>query len=94
MRLMATDLLWIAVVLLLLRGGRSALPPDCKYEERSKRPPEGGLDRKVVCSNLELRQVLEPERLPNRTVTLILSNNKIEELKNGSFAGLSALERL
>uniref|UniRef100_A0A8C9SS67 Adhesion G protein-coupled receptor A3 n=1 Tax=Scleropages formosus TaxID=113540 RepID=A0A8C9SS67_SCLFO len=93
MRPVDVHLLWIPV--LLLGGVRSALPPDCKsYEERVKKPAEGGLDRKVVCSNLELRQVVEPEWLPNRTVTLILSNNKIEELKNGSFAGLSMLERL
>ncbi|KAG7458892.1 hypothetical protein MATL_G00225430 [Megalops atlanticus] len=52
------------------------------------------LERKVVCSNIELRQVLPPDSFPNGTVTLILSNNKIEELKNGSFIGLTALERL
>ncbi|CDQ72786.1 unnamed protein product [Oncorhynchus mykiss] len=43
---------------------------------------------------MELHQVLPPDSFPNRTVTLILSNNKIQELRNGSFTGLSTLERL
>lgn len=51
-------------------------------------------ERKVVCSNMELSQVFPPDSFPNRTVTLIMSNNKIQELKNGSFFGLSALEKL
>ncbi|XP_056156292.1 adhesion G protein-coupled receptor A3 [Lampris incognitus] len=90
-------------VILLLGGGgggRSAAPSDCKsYDERSKSagkslPSAATAERKVVCSNMELHQVLPPDSFPNRTVTLILSNNKIQELKNGSFSGLSALERL
>lgn len=68
----------------------------CKsYDERSKsggKSPQS--DRKVVCSNMELHQVLPPDSFPNRTVTLILNNNKIQELRNGSFFGLSALEKL
>uniref|UniRef100_A0A8C1PM29 Adhesion G protein-coupled receptor A3 n=1 Tax=Cyprinus carpio TaxID=7962 RepID=A0A8C1PM29_CYPCA len=43
---------------------------------------------------MELHQVPSPESFPNRTVSLILSNNKIQELLNGSFVGLSSLERL
>uniref|UniRef100_A0A8C2DZY4 Adhesion G protein-coupled receptor A3 n=1 Tax=Cyprinus carpio TaxID=7962 RepID=A0A8C2DZY4_CYPCA len=43
---------------------------------------------------MELHQVPSPESFPNRTVSLILSNNKIQELLNGSFIGLSSLERL
>uniref|UniRef100_A0A8D0AE57 Adhesion G protein-coupled receptor A3 n=1 Tax=Sander lucioperca TaxID=283035 RepID=A0A8D0AE57_SANLU len=77
-------------------GGGSAVSSDCKsYDERSK---SGGKslssDRKVVCSNMELHQVLPPDSFPNRTVTLILNNNKIQELRNGSFFGLSTLEKL
>uniref|UniRef100_A0A8C4ZV63 Adhesion G protein-coupled receptor A3 n=1 Tax=Gadus morhua TaxID=8049 RepID=A0A8C4ZV63_GADMO len=73
---------------------------DCKpYNERTKgaaRPlaPNATDDKKVFCSNIELDQVLPFDSFPNRTVTLILSNNKIQELKNGSFVGLTILERL
>ncbi|XP_045429631.1 adhesion G protein-coupled receptor A3 isoform X2 [Pipistrellus kuhlii] len=85
-------------LLALLGGGRgaAALPPGCKHDGRPRvasRAP-GAAEGKVVCSSLELAQVLPPDTLPNRTVTLILSNNKISELKNGSFSGLSLLERL
>ncbi|XP_034020577.1 adhesion G protein-coupled receptor A3 [Thalassophryne amazonica] len=89
--------LWrLLVVFLLGAGGGSAVPSDCKsYDERSKSAGKSlSSDRKVVCSNMELHQVLSPDSFPNRTVTLILSNNKIGELKNGSFTGLSTLERL
>ncbi|KAK2521405.1 Adgra3 [Columba guinea] len=80
-------------------GGGAVLPPGCKYDSRPKSAGKaaaagGPVEVKVVCSNLELAQVLPPEALPNRTVTLILSNNKITELKNGSFSGLHLLERL
>uniref|UniRef100_W5N3L2 Adhesion G protein-coupled receptor A3 n=1 Tax=Lepisosteus oculatus TaxID=7918 RepID=W5N3L2_LEPOC len=78
-------------------SGCSALPLGCKPSE--ERPKSTGkttqvVEGKVVCSNIELDQLLPPETLPNGTVTLILSNNKIQELRNGSFVGLSALERL
>ncbi|KAK5875938.1 hypothetical protein CesoFtcFv8_026962 [Champsocephalus esox] len=94
---MKVDVLRLFVILLLGGGcGSSAVSSDCKsYEERSK---SGGKslpsDRKVVCSNMELHQVLPPDSFPNRTVTLILNNNKIQELRNGSFFGLSTLEKL
>ncbi|KAK7909731.1 hypothetical protein WMY93_014415 [Mugilogobius chulae] len=83
-------------LLLLVGAGDSALSSDCKsYDERSKGSGKSVLsDRKVVCSNMELHQVLPPESFPNRTVTLILNNNKIQELRNASFYGLSALEKL
>ncbi|CAJ1086319.1 adhesion G protein-coupled receptor A3 isoform X1 [Xyrichtys novacula] len=93
---MRVDLLQLFVVLLLCGGAGSAVSSDCKsYDER---PKSGGKspqsDRKVVCSNMELHQVLPPDSFPNRTVTLILNNNKIQELKNGSFFGLLTLEKL
>ncbi|XP_055986318.1 adhesion G protein-coupled receptor A3 [Sorex fumeus] len=78
-------------------GAAAALPPGCKHDGRPRGSgraagaAEGG---KVVCSSLELARVLPPDTLPNRTVALILSNNKISELKNGSFSGLNLLERL
>uniref|UniRef100_A0A8C2DXZ9 Adhesion G protein-coupled receptor A3 n=1 Tax=Cyprinus carpio TaxID=7962 RepID=A0A8C2DXZ9_CYPCA len=98
MSLGASCVLLLAFV--LLRSSSSAGSTECKsYDERSrsagKSSPSGAtLDRKVVCSNMELHQVPSPESFPNRTVSLILSNNKIQELLNGSFIGLSSLERL
>uniref|UniRef100_A0A8C1PRN0 Adhesion G protein-coupled receptor A3 n=1 Tax=Cyprinus carpio TaxID=7962 RepID=A0A8C1PRN0_CYPCA len=98
MSLGASCVLLLAFV--LLRSSSSAGSTECKsYDERSrsagKSSPSGAtLDRKVVCSNMELHQVPSPESFPNRTVSLILSNNKIQELLNGSFVGLSSLERL
>ncbi|KAG7495752.1 adhesion G protein-coupled receptor A3 [Solea senegalensis] len=88
--------LQLFVILLLGCGGVSSQPSDCKsYDERSKSAGKSSsTDRKVVCSNMELHQVLPPDSFPNRTVTLILNNNKIQELRNGSFFGLSALEKL
>ncbi|XP_060102207.1 adhesion G protein-coupled receptor A3 isoform X1 [Heteronotia binoei] len=90
------------------RGGPARLPAGCKQDAGGGgggggRPRSGkaaaaegggGGGGKVVCSSLELERVLPPDALPDRTVTLILSNNRISELKNGSFAGLSLLERL
>ncbi|XP_078534531.1 adhesion G protein-coupled receptor A3 isoform X1 [Lissotriton helveticus] len=80
----------------LLHGAGSLLPSGCKQDRgKGTGKTPGGPDvpgGKVICSSLELSHV--PESLPNRTVTLILSNNKIPELKNGSFAGLGILERL
>uniref|UniRef100_A0A8C7CP69 Adhesion G protein-coupled receptor A3 n=1 Tax=Oncorhynchus kisutch TaxID=8019 RepID=A0A8C7CP69_ONCKI len=98
MRACAVALLQLLFVL-LLGGDGSAVSSDCKsYDEGSKSagkstPSVATADRKVVCSNMELHQVLPPDSFPNRTVTLILSNNKIQELRNGSFTGLSTLER-
>uniref|UniRef100_A0A6Q2Y6T1 Ig-like domain-containing protein n=1 Tax=Esox lucius TaxID=8010 RepID=A0A6Q2Y6T1_ESOLU len=95
----AVDLFQLLLIL-LLGGDGSAVLSDCKtYDERSKSagkstPSVATADRKVVCSNMELHQVLPPDSFHNRTVTLILSNNKIQELRNGSFIGLSTLERL
>ncbi|XP_016346149.1 adhesion G protein-coupled receptor A3-like [Sinocyclocheilus anshuiensis] len=92
----ATCVLLLAFVLLRSSAGST----ECKsYDERSRSAGKSALsgatlDRKVVCSNMELHQVPSPESFPNRTVSLILSNNKIQELLNGSFIGLSSLERL
>ncbi|KAI3376469.1 hypothetical protein L3Q82_016928 [Scortum barcoo] len=92
---MRVGLLQLFVILVVVGGGGSTASSDGKsYDER----PRGGgrslqSDRKVVSSNMGLHQVL-PDSFPNRTVTLILNNNKIQELRNGSFIGLSALEKL
>ncbi|XP_044273869.1 adhesion G protein-coupled receptor A3 isoform X3 [Varanus komodoensis] len=96
--------LLLLLLALMDGGGSSSLPAGCKQDGGGSRPrgskssppgeAAGGGGGKVVCSSLELAQVLPPDALPNRTVTLILSNNKISGLKKGSFAGLSLLERL
>eukprot|EP00064_Thunnus_orientalis_P012680 superscaffoldBa00001974_g12715 len=93
---MRVDVLQLFVILLLSGGGGSAISSDCKsYDERSKSSGKSlPADRKVVCSNMGLHQLLPPDSFPNRTVTLILNNNKIRELRNGSFFGLSTLEKL
>ncbi|XP_035256513.1 uncharacterized protein LOC118218168 isoform X2 [Anguilla anguilla] len=49
---------------------------------------------KVVCSGAELMDTFHASFLPNTTVSLVLGHNKISLLKNGSFLGLSYLERL
>uniref|UniRef100_A0A8C4I3X9 Adhesion G protein-coupled receptor A3 n=1 Tax=Dicentrarchus labrax TaxID=13489 RepID=A0A8C4I3X9_DICLA len=89
-------LVQLFVISLLGGGGGSVGSSDCKFYD--EKPKSGGRslssDRKVVCSNMELHQVLPPDSFPNRTATLILNNNKIQELRNGSFFGLSTLEKL
>ncbi|XP_029110213.1 adhesion G protein-coupled receptor A3 isoform X3 [Scleropages formosus] len=62
--------------------------------ERSKEPVRHTVRVRVTCGGAELMDTLQPGALPNRTVALILSNNKISLLKNDSFFGLSSLERL
>lgn len=96
------------VVLLLVVGACVSVPSGCKHlDERPKNawklssaavppatPVPGAADKKVVCTNLELTEIFPLDTLPNKTVTLILSNNKLTELKNNSFAGQRYLERL
>lgn len=83
-------------LLLLVGACDSALPSYCKSSDDAKKSAAKSLlpDRKVVCSNMELHQVLPLESFPNRTTTLILNNNKMQELKNASFFGLPTLEKL
>lgn len=59
-------------LLALLGGGAVALPPGCKHDGRLRGAGRaaGAAEGKVVCSSLELAQVLPPDTLPNRTVTL------------------------
>ncbi|XP_072288688.1 adhesion G protein-coupled receptor A2 [Eucyclogobius newberryi] len=63
-------------------------------DERSKGHGVQVLGRRVSCSKEELSEPPEPSLLPNRTVTLVLSHNKIRVLRNGSFIGLNSLEKL
>ncbi|XP_016303437.1 adhesion G protein-coupled receptor A3 [Sinocyclocheilus anshuiensis] len=98
MSLGASCVLLLAFV--LLRSSSSAGSSECKsYDERSrsagKSSPSGAtLDRKVVCSNMELHQVPSPESFPNRTVSLDVKNNIIAHIEPGAFYGLFALKRL
>lgn len=46
----------------------------------------------MVCSSLELVQVLPWDMLPSRTIMAL--NNKISKMKRGLFSGFSLLERL
>ena len=69
--------LWLLFLALELLGGSdSAVSSDCKsYDEHPRNAGKGSPsvatgDRKVVCSNMELHQVLPPESFPNRTFTL------------------------
>ncbi|KAM6996353.1 adhesion G protein-coupled receptor A2 [Passerculus sandwichensis] len=79
-------------------GARScpALSLGCKCAaERAKAGGgPGAARRRVVCSGAGLPEPPEPRLLPEGTVTLLLSNNKITVLENGSFFGLRALEKL
>uniref|UniRef100_A0A7N6AM11 Adhesion G protein-coupled receptor A3 n=1 Tax=Anabas testudineus TaxID=64144 RepID=A0A7N6AM11_ANATE len=93
---MGPDLLQLFGLLLLCGCAASVGSSDCKsYDERTKGAGKSQpSDKKVVCSSMELHQVLPADSFPNRTVTIILNNNKIQELRNGSFFGLSTLEKL
>ncbi|XP_039994622.1 adhesion G protein-coupled receptor A3 isoform X1 [Xiphias gladius] len=62
--------------------------------ERSKELSRQHVRVKVVCDDVDLMDTLQPSFVPNRTVSLNLSNNKISLLRNGSFYGLAALEKL
>lgn len=66
-------LLPLALLALLWGGERGAvaLPAGCKHDGRARGTGRAaGAEGKVVCSSLELAQVLPPDTLPNRTVTL------------------------
>ncbi|CAN9513393.1 unnamed protein product [Ophioblennius macclurei] len=63
-------------------------------EERSKGHGVQAAGRRVSCSKDDMTDIPDASLLPNRTITLLLSHNKIRVLKNGSFFGLYALEKL
>ncbi|KAM6035744.1 LOW QUALITY PROTEIN: adhesion G protein-coupled receptor A2 [Theristicus caerulescens] len=68
----------------------------CKCAAERAKAPGGPAAprRRVVCSGGGLPVPPEPRLLPDGTATLLLSNNKITVLENGSFFGLRALEKL
>ncbi|XP_030011618.1 adhesion G protein-coupled receptor A3 isoform X1 [Sphaeramia orbicularis] len=96
--------LWFLCVMVLLLRWESARSsrncPDLIVDschcsaERSKELSRQHVRVKVVCDDVDLMDTLQPSFLPNKTVSLNLSNNKISLLRNGSFYGLAALEKL
>uniref|UniRef100_A0A8C7Z865 Adhesion G protein-coupled receptor A3 n=1 Tax=Oryzias sinensis TaxID=183150 RepID=A0A8C7Z865_9TELE len=86
------------LVLLLAAVCCRSTPPPAACKSSDERPKSGGKsltsDIRVVCSNMELNQVLPPDSYPNRTVTLDLSNNNIGCLNADIFKGLANLIRL
>eukprot|EP00079_Xenopus_tropicalis_P009192 XP_002933000.1 PREDICTED: adhesion G protein-coupled receptor A2 [Xenopus tropicalis] len=91
------SLLLLLVCLVPWTLGCPVLIHSCKcVGERSKPSlsPANGPRKKVVCTNEELSEVPDPALLPNKTVTLILSNNKISTIQSNSFYGLNILEKL
>lgn len=97
---------WVRLFLLLflhsgapegrvIEGCPELLSSGCSCtEDRAKAHPAPGARRKVSCVGKELTETPEVSLLPNRTVSLNLSNNRISVLKNGSFTGLHSLEKL
>ncbi|KAF6737411.1 Adhesion G protein-coupled receptor A3 [Oryzias melastigma] len=61
---------------------------------RSKDPSRQRVRVRVLCDDVDLMDTLPVSALPNTTGSLNLSNNKISLLRNGSFFGLAALEKL
>ncbi|XP_028624044.1 adhesion G protein-coupled receptor A2 isoform X1 [Grammomys surdaster] len=90
--------------LLLLAPGTRGAPGcpvpirGCKCSGERPKGLSGGAHnparRRVVCGGGDLPEPPNPSLLPNGTITLLLSNNKITGLRNGSFLGLSLLEKL
>ncbi|KAM8974313.1 adhesion G protein-coupled receptor A2 [Pelodytes ibericus] len=98
--LMAPRYPWVWIVFLSLVPWTQSCPVlihSCKCVAERPKPGVGTASapkKKVVCTNEELQEVPDPALLPNKTVTLILSNNKISVLRNSSFYGLHDLEKL
>ncbi|XP_063167507.1 adhesion G protein-coupled receptor A2 [Candoia aspera] len=93
-------MLWTGALLLLAAlwgaGGARSCPLQLRGCKCVGERPKGlaPARKRVSCSGEELREPPAPRLLPNDTVTLLLSNNKIASLKNGTFFGLHALEKL
>ncbi|XP_066500588.1 adhesion G protein-coupled receptor A2 [Hoplias malabaricus] len=83
----------VALALASLAPGCPGLNPGtCTCpDERTK----GSASRtRVNCAGKELTEPPEAHSLPDKTASLNLSNNRISVLRNGSFVGLYALEKL
>ncbi|KAM9474884.1 adhesion G protein-coupled receptor A2 [Clarias gariepinus] len=93
--------LLVLLLLLLLHLGcaracREILSSGCSCtDERSKgHAAQAGARKRVSCVGKELTETPRASLMPNRTVSLNLSNNRIRVLRNGSFAGLYLLDKL
>ncbi|XP_062307952.1 adhesion G protein-coupled receptor A2 [Osmerus eperlanus] len=93
----------LLLMLVLLCASESRPSPSCPglitsgcscTDERTKAHSTPVTRKRVSCSNKELSGTPDASLLPNMTVTLILSNNRIRVLRNDSFNGLYALEKL
>uniref|UniRef100_A0A8C9DM06 Adhesion G protein-coupled receptor A2 n=1 Tax=Prolemur simus TaxID=1328070 RepID=A0A8C9DM06_PROSS len=100
-RLQLPLLLWLLLLLAPETWGAPGCPVPIRSCKCSGERPKGlsgsaanPARRRVVCGGGDLPEPPEPGLLPNGTVTLLLSNNKITGLRNGSFLGLSLLEKL
>ncbi|XP_074088213.1 LOW QUALITY PROTEIN: adhesion G protein-coupled receptor A1 [Macrotis lagotis] len=95
---------WVLALALGLPGPRAAgrrcpeLALDgclCAAERAGPQGPGRPPPRlRVACAGGDLLAAPPPELLPSRTVSLILTNNKILGVKSGAFLGLPLLERL
>ncbi|XP_032474045.1 adhesion G protein-coupled receptor A2 [Phocoena sinus] len=99
-RLLLPLLQWLLLLAPEIRGAPGCPVPirSCKCSGERPKGLSGGAPsparRRVVCGGGDLPEPPEPGLLPNSTVTLLLSNNKITGLRNGSFLGLPLLEKL
>ncbi|XP_039098466.1 adhesion G protein-coupled receptor A2 [Hyaena hyaena] len=99
-RLLLPLLPWLLLLAPESRGAPGCPVPirSCKCSGERPKGLSGGAPnparRRVVCGGGDLPEPPEPGLLPNGTVTLLLSNNKITGLRNGSFLGLALLEKL
>ncbi|KAI5622050.1 adhesion G protein-coupled receptor A2 precursor [Silurus asotus] len=97
-----SPLLVLALALLLptlpgfARACRELLSSGCSCtDERAKgHAAQSGARKRVSCAGKELTETPEANLMPNRTISLNLSNNRIRVLRNGSFAGLYMLDKL
>ncbi|XP_046319771.1 adhesion G protein-coupled receptor A2 isoform X2 [Marmota monax] len=98
-RLLLPLLPWLLLLAPETQGAPGCPVPirSCKCSGERPKGLSGGTPnparRRVVCGGGDLPEPPEPGLLPNGTVTLLLSNNKITGLRNGSFLGLYLLEK-
>ncbi|XP_072213243.1 adhesion G protein-coupled receptor A2 [Excalfactoria chinensis] len=98
----AAAALLLAVATALSEAAAAAAVRSCAVQsvgckcaaERHKASGPAVPRRRVLCSGAALPAPPEPRLMPDGTATLLLSNNKITVLQNGSFFGLRALEKL
>nr|XP_006625534.1 PREDICTED: G-protein coupled receptor 124 [Lepisosteus oculatus] len=93
--------LFLLLVLFAVSGSRLAKAcselttiSGCRCNDDRSKSHVTASRKKVSCIGEELTEPPQARLLPNLTVTLILNNNRISVLRNGSFFGLSALEKL